>query len=126
MQLFAYFGEGNFSALKDLWSEDCTVHHGGNPTAIPFAKPYQGKNGVVEFFQTIGSSITVSNLVPSNFREEGNEVIHDFHVEATVNANGRSYKADVTYVWTFNEQGQICKHHSFGDFAEAEAAFLGF
>lgn len=121
--LFAAFAMGDVPAILSLCADDCEWHHGGDPDAIPFAKKFTGKTGVGEFFQSVGQSISVSGIAPTNFVAAGSEVSHDFHVEATVNATGKSYVADVRYVWTFDERGNICRHRSHGDFSSAEAAF---
>jgi ketosteroid isomerase-like protein len=123
MQLFDYFGKGNVPAIIEMCSDDCDWKHGGDGNVIPFAKPYKGKKGVGQFFQSIGQSISVSNILPSNFKVSGNEVSHDFHVEATVKDTGKSYVADVLYMWTFDNQGKICKHRSPGNYSAVEAAF---
>lgn len=125
LELFELFGKGDLPAILAMCSDDVDWLHGGNPGAIPFAKPFHGKEGVAGFFTAIGQSIQVTNLVPSNFRVEGNEVHHDFHVEATVISTGKSYAADVEYIWTFDQAGKICRHRSPGDYTQAELAFLG-
>lgn len=125
LELFELFGAGDLPAILAMCSDDVDWLHGGNPGAIPFAKSFHGKEGVAGFFTAIGQSIQVTNLVPSNFRVEGKEVHHDFHVEATVLSTGKSYTADVEYIWTFDQDGKICRHRSPGDYSQVELAFLG-
>lgn len=121
--IFQKFGQGDVPGILAMCSDDCDWQHGGDASAIPFAKPFFGKQGVGEFFQSVVQSIRVSQLETSNYQERGNVVSHDFHIQATVNATGKSYTANVRYEWTFNDQGKICKQRSSGDFSEAEAAF---
>lgn len=122
MRIFECFGKGDLQGIVDMCSEDCDFLHGGS-SVIPFAQPYKGKKGAMQFFQTIGQSIDVSKIVPSNFRIKPNEVNHNFHVEATVKATGKSYTVDANYQWIFDRNGNICKHRSTGDFSQVEAAF---
>ncbi len=121
--IFTKFKQGDLPGILEICSDDCVFQHGGDPSLIPFAKPFYGKNGVAEFFQTIAQSINASNVSPSNFRVNGNEVSHDLHVEATVVATGKSYAVDLIYTWVFDENGLICGHSSTGDFSAAHAAF---
>lgn len=121
--IFEKFGQGDLPGILEMCADNCMFHHGGDPSVIPFAKPFHGKQGAAAFFMTIAQNINVTSLAPSNFRESGNTVLHDFHVEATVLATGKSYAADVLYEWDFDENGQISAHRSTGDFTEAEAAF---
>ncbi len=123
LSIFQKFGQGDVPGILAMCSEDCDWHHGGDASAIPFAKPFLGKQGVQEFFQSVVQNISVSFLDTGNYQERGNVISHDFHIQATVHATGKSYSAKVHYEWTFNDQGQICKHRSSGDFSEAEAAF---
>lgn len=93
------------------------------PGVIPFAKPYMGKQGVADFFQRQVSTIAVNQLDPTAFQEIGPVVSHHLHAEATVLATGKSYIADVQYVWTFDQHGLISHYSCIGDFSAAEAAF---
>ena len=122
-RLFEYFGKGDVASILELCSDDVDWLHDGNPDIIPFCRHFHGKAGVAQFFATVGQSIQPTSVIPSNFRQEGNEVRHDFHVSAKVVSTGRDYSVDVPYIWTFNEEGMICKYRCPGDFAEVEAAF---
>lgn len=121
--LFEKFGRGDIQAILEMCSQDCYWLHGGDPGAIPFARPFKGKQGVAEFFQTLIRTIAVSQLHPSAFQENGPVVSHHLHVEATVLATGKSYVANVQYAWTFDQHGLISHYSCTGDFSAAEAAF---
>lgn len=121
--IFACFGKGDVPAILAKLTDDVEWRHGGNPDIIPYAKPYFGKAGATEFFQTLGSSIAVKSLVPANFRMVGNDVHHEFHVEADVPATGKSFVADAEVVWGFDQNGKVCSYVSSGDYTSLEEAF---
>ena len=122
MRIFEYFGKGDIQSIVDMCSDDCDFLHGGD-AIIPFAKPFKGKKGAAQFFQTIAQNIDVSKIVPSNFKVKPNEISHDFYVEATAKATGRPYSVTALYQWVFDQNGKICRHRSTGDFSKVEAAF---
>lgn len=123
IRLFECFGKGDVSGILDLCSDDVDWLHDGNPDIIPFARHFHGKEGVGQFFMSVGQSIQPVEVIPANFQETGNEVRHDFHVSAKVIATGKSYAVDSRYIWTFNEDGKICMFRCPGDFSDVEAAF---
>jgi ketosteroid isomerase-like protein len=123
LRLFDYFGKGDAAGIVNLCSDDVDWLHDGNPDIIPFCQHYHGKNGVMQFFMAVGQNIQPVKVVPANFRQSGNEVHHDFHVTANVISTGKTYSVDVTYIWTFNDEGKICKYRCPGDFSGVEAAF---
>ena len=123
-RLFEYFGKGDVESIVDLCSKEVDWLHGGNPAILPYCQHYYGKKGVAEFFEAVARSIEPTSVVPSNFREVGDTVYHDFHVSARVIPTGKHYAVDVTYSWRFDSHGKIDQYRSTGDFSAAEAAFL--
>ncbi len=123
LDTFACFGRGDVPTILAKLTDDVEWHHGGDESLIPYAKPYFGKAGAAEFFQTLGQSIAVTNMAPTNFRQVGDDVHHDFHVEADVPSTAKSFVVDAQVVWGFDQNGKICSYHSMGDFSPVEEAF---
>ncbi len=117
------FGQGDIAGIIATLADDIVWTHAGNPDILPFAGTFRGKDGVMEFFQRLAESSQITVFKPSNFRREGNQVMNDLYVEATVLHNGKTSATSSTVTNTFNADGQTTHWELVGDMSPAEAAF---
>lgn len=97
--------------------------NGANPKIVPFAGQYNGKDGAMQYFMALGSNVQTTHIQPSNFREEGNKVIHDVQQDGIVNATGKPFTSKMVFTWEFNDSGLAISWNASGDYSSLEAAF---
>ena len=122
MDNYARFGQGDVPGILTTLADNVVWIHPGNPELVSFAGTYNGPAGVGQFFEKVGASVQFLTFQPSNFREEGNRVINDCHIEGKVLATGKTYVSDVVFTWTFGPDGKALRWEATGDISGLEAA----
>lgn len=120
---YAKFGAGDIPGIMTSLSPDIVWTHAGDPAIIPFAGTFKGQAEVGRFFEAVGKSIQVTVFNPTNFREEGNKVVNDVHIEGTVLSTGKKYADDLVMTWTFDASGKAIGWEAAGTMAGITAAF---
>lgn len=122
MDNYARFGQGDIPGILATLAGDAVWIHPGNPGLVPFAGTYVGPAGVGQFFEKVSKSVQITVFQPANFREEGNMVSNDVHIEGTVIATGKPYSSDVVMNWAFGPDGKATRWEAVGDVSSLEAA----
>ncbi len=107
--IYEAFGKGDIPTILANLSDNAVWNHYGNPSIIPFAGIYNGKDEILQFFQKLGQNMQFASFQPHNFREEDNQVINDVTMEATAIPTGKSATTTVKFTWTFDDSGKV-KH----------------
>lgn len=123
MDGYAKFGAGDIPGIIASLAPDVVWSHDGDPAIIPFAGTFKGQAEVGRFFEAVGKSVQIAVFNPTNFREEGNRVINDCHIEGIVVATGKTYADDVVMTWTFGPDGKAIAWSAKGTMAGITAAF---
>ena len=105
-------------------ADDVTFFNGADPKIAPSGGTFKGKDGVLQFFMALGSTTQTINFQPSNFKQEGNQIINDVQHDGMINSTGKSFSVKASFVWTFNEAGQVIDWKGTGDFGSFNAAFM--
>lgn len=121
---YSHFLQGDIPAVLALCSEDIVWKHGANPHIVPFGGVYEGKQGVLRFFETVSQSVQITRFEPHHFAAESNSVSNDVHVELTAKATGKTLYLPESSIWTFGEDGRIVQYETCGDMSALERAFL--
>jgi ketosteroid isomerase-like protein len=122
MDGYAKFGAGDIPGIIASLAPDVVWSHDGDPAIIPFAGMFKGQAEVGRFFEAVAKSVQVKVFNPTNFREEGNRVINDCHIEGIVIATGKTYADDVVMTWTFGPDGKVIAWSATGTMAGLTAA----
>lgn len=122
MDGYAKFGAGDIPGILASLSADIVWTHAGDPALIPFAGTFRGQAEVGRFFELVGKTIQVKVFNPTNFRENGNVVMNDCHIEGVVAATGKSFSDDVVMTWTFGPDGKAVTWEASGTMAGLAAA----
>lgn len=122
MDNYAKFGAGDIPGILISLSPEAVWSHAGDPALIPFAGTFRGTAEVGRFFEAVGKSLNITVFAPTNFREAGNTVTNDTHIEGTVISTGKSYSDDVVMTWTFDASGKVISWAATGTMAEITAA----
>ncbi len=121
--MFACFAQGDMPGILSKLAENVTFFNAADPSIVPFAGEYKGKEGAQQYFMALGSNVQTTHIQPSNFREEGNKVTHDVQQDGIVNATGKPFTSNMVFTWEFNDAGLATSWKARGDFASLEAAF---
>ena len=122
MDGYAKFGAGDIAGIIASLDPNVVWVHTGDPALIPFAGTFRGQAEVGLFFEAVGKSVQITVFNPTNFREEGNTVINDIHIEGIVTATGKSYIDKGRMKWTFGPDGKAVRWEVVGDVPGLTAA----
>lgn len=121
-QIYACFAQGDVPGILAKLSNDVSFFNAADPSVAPFGGTFKGKDGVVQFFTALGTTTQTTHFVPSNFKEEGNKVINDVLHDGFVLATNKPFSVSASFVWTFNDKGEVTDWTSSGDFSSINAA----
>lgn len=116
------FLAGDIDGILQGLSEDITWVHAGDPSKLPFAGTFKGKDQVMKFFQAIGNSVEVLKFEPYDFKQSGNAVTNKIRISGKVLKTGVVVNNMTSIKWTFDNQGKVVKWEASGDMRELEAA----
>jgi ketosteroid isomerase-like protein len=117
------FGQGDIPGILATLSDNATWTHPGNHAVVPFAGTFTGREAIGrDFFQVVNAAVLITLFQPGNFREQGNQVINDVHIEGKALNTGQPYATDVVFYWTFNDAGQVTSWEAKGDVSTLEQA----
>lgn len=120
---YARFGQGDIPGIIGTLADNVVWVHPGNPSIVTFAGEYKGHDGVGQFFTKVGQDSQITAFAPSNFREKGNAVSNDVHIEGVIPSTGKTYVSDIVMTWTFGPDGKVTRWEATGDVASLEQAF---
>src|SRR5918998_2615017 len=115
------FGRGDIPALLNLLTEDVEWTLQG-PSVIPFAGTRYGREGVAEFFSSVGETIEFEQFEPREFVAQGDTVAVLGYERSRVKATGRTFEQEWAHVYTLRN-GKIAKGRFIDDTAAQAAAF---
>lgn len=122
--IYACFGQGDVPGILSRLADDITFFNGTDANVAPFGGVFQGKEEVIRFFQALGSTVQTTHFEPTNFREEGNQVVNDVRHDGIVTATGKPFSVRVLFTWTFNEAGLPADWKGTGDFSSLNQALV--
>lgn len=122
-EIYTCFAQGDVPGILAKLSNNVTWFNAADPKATPFGGSFQGKEGVVRFFTALGTTTQTTHFVPNNFRTEGNKVSNEVVHDGFALGTNKPFSVSATFVWTFNDQGEVIDWTSSGDFSSINAAF---
>jgi ketosteroid isomerase-like protein len=115
------FLQGNIQGVLDACSDDIIWDSFHNP-AVPFAKTYNGKDGVGQFFADLASNVDFTDFSPGKFYADDDCVFVKVHEAGTVKSTGKTYDNDFLMCFTINE-GKITQFFAYVDSADQVRVF---
>lgn len=122
MDNYARFGQGDIPGILATLADNVSWTHPGDPHVIAYAGTFDGPAGVGQFFEKVGGTTQITVFQPSNFRENGNTVSNDVHIEGKIIATGKTYTSDVVMNWSFADNGMVIRWEAVGDVSSLETA----
>ncbi len=123
--IYEAFGKGDIPFILDKVAEDVRWEDWSNNHAqqaeVPWLKPQQGRKGVLEFFQTLGT-LQLNDFQVYSLMDGGHQVSAEVMIDFTVSSTGKRLRDEELHLWTFNDQGQVIRLRHYNDTAKHIAA----
>lgn len=120
--IYAGFAAGDLDVILGKMDDDVVWEHPGSRSEIPFAGRFEGKAGVLRFFEIAMQSIDVLDQQVNGYLVNANVVAALGHERMRVKASGREYQSNWVHLYTF-VAGKIVRFEEFIDTAELRRAF---
>ena len=120
--VYEAFGRGDVGFILDNVTDDVDWATDTSSTAAPWYGPHHGKQGVTEFFEAFGSTMTVQQFEPVSFASNDSEVHAIVKLGATRIANGRTVEMNLHHWFQFRD-GKVAFYRGSEDTAQSAALF---
>ena len=124
--IYEAFGKQDMPALLSHMDEavqwEAWADNHAQKAGVPWLAAKQGTQGVMEFFQTLGSLTVLKDLQILSLMEGGNQVAVEFVIEYDVPSTGGHVRDEEIHLWTFNDSGKVVRLRHYTDTAKHIAA----
>jgi ketosteroid isomerase-like protein len=125
--LYAAFGRGDIPAILDMMSEDVQwepwADSYGQRAGVPWYEARTGREGVMEFFNIVGT-FDIAEFTVLDIMASENQVAAEIVIEAATPGGGR-YRDEEMHLWSFDADGKISRMRHYTDTAKHIAAAQG-
>ena len=119
--IYEAFGKGDVPFIINCLADDVQweqwADNSAQKASVPWMKMQYGKEGVIEFFKTLGQLVIKDFQILSIMSNE-NQVAAEFVIEAEVPSTGGHYRDEEMHLWTFNNDGKIIRLRHYIDTAK--------
>lgn len=123
--IYAAFGRGDIPAILAKVADDVEWEYDNGPTEVSWLQTRHGRDGVAEFFVSLGA-MQIHRFVPKAVLQGDGLVVGVIDIDFTVIATGkRVHEFDEVHVWRFNEAGQVKRFRHRADTLKQTLAFRG-
>jgi len=120
-QFHALIASNHFNEAMQLFADDaCIIFHG--PANNPMAGQYKGREGVAQFFATIGEFVEMEHFAAEEFIDAGATVVVLGRERSKVKATGKIFDVPWVQIWR-TQDGKITELTDFFDTGSMAEAF---
>ncbi|MFL6283776.1 MAG: nuclear transport factor 2 family protein [Pyrinomonadaceae bacterium] len=119
--VFEMFGRGDVPGLLELITDDAEWTAPG-PETVPYFGERSGREGALEFFKNLGSSVEFESFEPGDLIAEGDRVVALGHERGRVRSTGKVFDNAWALVFTIRE-GKIAGFRCYENTAAIAEAF---
>ena len=120
--VYSNFGEGNVPAILNLLTDDIKWTCPGPIDILPYARVYNGKTEVADFFKLIYANKDFPKFEAREFIAEGDKVVALGYWDAKSKKTGNPYSGYWAMAFYFRD-GKISEHREYYDsYGEAMAS----
>jgi ketosteroid isomerase-like protein len=120
-RMYEAFGRGDIPAVLDMLTDDAEWTLRG-PSALPHAGTHRGREGIAQFFSSLGENLEVERFELREFVAQGDTVVVLGDERCTVKTTGRTFEQEWAHVYTLTD-GKIATGRFFEDTAAQVVAF---
>lgn len=124
--IYEAFGKGDIPTIlahmaPDVQWESWADNH-GQQAGVPWLQARQGKEGVLAFFQYLGSQMQVTEFQVLSIMDGGHQIAVEFVIAVNLPALGTHFRDEEIHLWTFNSEGKVSRLRHYTDTAKHIAA----
>ncbi|MES2939393.1 MAG: nuclear transport factor 2 family protein [Pseudomonadota bacterium] len=120
--MYASFHRGDIDAVLATFSDDIDWLQSGPPDTFPFAGPFHGRNGMLDYFKGLKEALDIQEFVEVEFIGHEDRVIVFGTEKGVVKPTGGAYRYDWTHVFTMRD-GKVVKYRDYYDTAAVLRAY---
>lgn len=120
--MYASFHKGDIDAVLDTFSDDIDWCQSGPKELFPFAGPFRGRSGMLQYFKGLKEALDIQHFVELEFIGHEERVIVFGTEKGQVKPTGGRYEYEWTHVFTLR-QGKVVKYRDYYDTAAVLQAF---
>jgi ketosteroid isomerase-like protein len=115
-EIYAAFGTGDVPAILERVAPDVDwLVHG--PEGLPFTGRFDGHDGTVRFFSTVGQISQHSAFEPREFIADGDDVVAFGIERGTIRTTGKTFDSNWAHSFTVRD-GRVTRFRLFTDTAQ--------
>ena len=119
--VFEMFGRGDVPGLLELITDDAEWAAPG-PESVSYFGERRGREGALEFFKNLGSSVEFESFEPGDLIAEGDRVVALGHERGRVRSTGKVFENAWALVFTIRE-GKVAGLRCYENTAAIAEAF---
>lgn len=120
-EMYAAFGRGDIPFILNTLASDVSWVVQG-PATLPMFGTRRGRQGVAEFFQTIGQNLVIEEFTPKQFVVQGDQVVAIGMERGRAIKTGGRFEGEWAHLFTFRN-GQVTAFKEFCNTAAFVEAF---
>ena len=124
--IYEAFGKGDIPTILEQMAPDIQweswADNDGQRAGVPWLQARQGKEGVLAFFQYLGSQMQVTEFQVLSIMDGGQQIAVEFTIAANLPALGTHFRDEEIHLWTFNSEGKVSRLRHYTDTAKHIAA----
>lgn len=120
-ELYAAFKQGDMQPQLDALTENTTWQLYG-PTEFPLCGLRTGKAQILDFLQTLMTTLDVKSSVQTQFIAEGDTIVVLGFVHSRIKATGKDFKSEYAHVLTVKDR-KLLSYREFLDTAQLIEAY---
>jgi len=124
--IYEAFGKGDIPAILDHMAADVQweawADNSAQKAGVPWLQARQGKDGVLAFFQYLGTQMQVTEFQVLSILDGGHQIAVEFVIAANLPALGTHFRDEEIHLWTFNREGKVSRLRHYTDTAKHMAA----
>ncbi len=106
--IYEAFGRKDIPAILSRISDDISWDYAPVSTDVPWLQARRGKDGVVAFFQALGTECEHTHFAVKALLGNERLVVALIDLDLTVRRTGRTIReVDEAHVWHFDDRGQV-------------------
>jgi ketosteroid isomerase-like protein len=118
------FARGDIPAVIDSLADDVDWASEAASTEVPWWGPRRGKDGVLDFFEKLGTAVEVKEFTPLVIVGEDDDVLAVVRYRATSRANGKTASMEIHHHWTFRD-GKVVRYRGSEDTLQSLEVYRG-
>lgn len=124
--IYEAFGKGDVPTILEQMAPDVQweswADNYGQQAGVPWLQARQGREGVLAFFQYLGTQMQVTEFQVLSIMDGGHQIAVEFTIAVTLPALGTHYRDEEIHLWSFNSEGKVSRLRHYTDTAKHIAA----